>query len=175
MGREGSEIIPIAIYKQALLMLDRAVKSSSLYAHLRERGLDYSGAWDTLNAEIPQLMKGAMSFYPEIRAAYQLLPMFREWLVEDVLERNYQDVPDGLEAPVRHANDQDAPEWLKEALSIPAVEHSEPERDGPIPQYPQLRRQCLTLPGRVRRNSRKRMLPSPLNLTSRPMPINIGI
>ncbi len=131
---------PIAIYKQALLMLDRAVKSSSLYAHLRERGLDYSGAWDTLNAEIPQLMKGAMSFYPEIRAAYQLLPMFREWLVEDVLERNYQDVPDGLEAPVRHANDQDAPEWLKEALSIPAVEHSEPERDGantPVPPAPE--------------------------------------
>ena len=121
---------PVTIYEQALLMLDRAVESSSLHAHLRDRDLDYGGAWDTLNAEMPQLMEGAMRFYPEIRAAYQLLPMFREWLVEDILERNYQDVSDGLNAPVRHANDLDAPEWLKEALSAPAVEHSEPEQDG---------------------------------------------
>lgn len=131
---------PVRLYRQALLMLDRAVESSYLGNYLRDQDLDYSDAQDTLNAELPQLMVNAMTFYPEIEAAYQFLPMFREWLVEDILERYYQDVPDGLDAPARHANDPDAPEWLKEALSVPAVEHSELEQDRantPAPPAPE--------------------------------------
>ena len=127
---------PIALYEQALLMLDRAVESSYLHGHFRDRNLDYTGAWDMLSTELPQLMEGAITSYPEIRAAYHLLPMFREWLIEDILERSYQDVPDGLNAPARHADDPDAPEWLKEALSVPAVEHSEPEQDEANPPAP---------------------------------------
>ena len=64
---------PIALYRQALLMLDRAVGNSSLSRHLRDRDLDYSAAQDALGAEMSQLMNGAMTSYPEIKAAYQLL------------------------------------------------------------------------------------------------------
>ena len=131
---------PIAIYRQALLMLDRAV-DSTLSRHLRDRDLDYSAAQDALNAEMPQLMNGAMSSYPEVKAAYQLLPMFQEWLIEDILERCYQDVPDGLDAPARHASDPDAPSWLKEALSVPDADRSEPGQDGgniPTPPAPEV-------------------------------------
>ena len=132
---------PVAIYRQALLMLDRAVGSSSLSRHLRDRDLDYSAAQDALNAEMPQLMNGAMTSYPEVKAAYQLLPMFREWLIEDILERYYQDVPDGLDAPARHVSDPDTPNWLKEALSVPSAGRSEPGQDGrntPAPPAPEV-------------------------------------
>nr|WP_325259171.1 LPD11 domain-containing protein [uncultured Oscillibacter sp.] len=132
---------PIAIYRQALLMLDRAVGSSSLSRRLRDRDLDYSAAQDALGAEMSQLTNGAMTSYPEIKAAYQLLPMFREWLIEDILERYYQDVPDGLDAPARHANSPNAPKWLKEALSAPATGRSEPGQDGgntPTPPAPEV-------------------------------------
>ena len=127
---------PIALYRQALLMLDRAVGSSSLSRHLRDRDLDYSATQDALGAEMSQLMNGAMTSYPEIKAAYQLLPMFREWLIEDILERYYQDVPDGLDAPVRHASDPGTPNWLKEVLSVPGADHSRPEQDGGNPPAP---------------------------------------
>ena len=131
---------PIALYRQALLMLDRAVGNSSLSRHLRDRDLDYSAAQDALGAEMSQLMNGAMTSYPEIKAAYQLLPMFREWLIEDILERYYQDVPDGLDAPVRHASDPGTPNWLKEVLSVPGAEHSGPKQEGgntPAPPVPE--------------------------------------
>ena len=50
------------------------------------------------------------------------------------------DVPDGLDAPVRHASDPDAPNWLKEALSVPGAGRSEPGQDGantPAPPAPE--------------------------------------
>ncbi len=66
--------------------------------------------------------------------------MFREWLIEDILERYYQDVPDGLDAPVRHASDPGTPNWLKEVLSVPGAEHSGPKQEGgntPAPPVPE--------------------------------------
>ena len=52
-------VTPVTLYEHALKILDRAVKSSGLYPHLRDRDLDYNGAVDALNAELPQLMEQA--------------------------------------------------------------------------------------------------------------------
>ncbi|MDE7243659.1 MAG: hypothetical protein K2O18_06755, partial [Oscillospiraceae bacterium] len=120
-------VTPVALYEDAVRILDGAVKNSSLYHHLRDRDLDYDSAAEALNAEMPQLMEAAKG-YPDIMAAYQSLPMFREWLVEDILERNYQDVvTDQRLAPERYANSPDAPEWVRNS---PVVDNSEPERAG---------------------------------------------
>ena len=112
-------VTPVTLYEDALTILDRAVRTSSLYPHLRDRDLDYDRAAEALNAEMPQLMEAARG-YPDIMAAYQNLPLFREWLVEDLLERNYQDVvTDQRLAPERYANSPDAPEWAKSTSPVP--------------------------------------------------------
>ena len=105
-------------------------------------------------------MKHVATGYPDIMAAYHTLPRFREWLIEDLMERNYQDVSlDQRDAPDRHSKDADVPEWAKGAPPTPkpqyvrwsvkgpierqnpapavsAAGHSEPEQDGadtPVP------------------------------------------
>ncbi len=98
---------------------------SSLSQYLRDRDLDYNEAADTLNAEMPDLMEAARA-YPDILAAFHSLPMFREWLVEDLMERRYQDViTDPRLAPERYADSPDAPDW---ARAVPAADRSEPEQ-----------------------------------------------
>ena len=120
-------VTPVTLYEKAYQILDRAVRTSSLYPHLRDRDLDYDGAANALNAEMPQLMEAAR-FNPDIMAAYQALPMFSEWLVEDILESYYQDVViDQRLAPERYADSPDAPAWARKP---PAVDNSEPEQAG---------------------------------------------
>ena len=130
-------VTPATLYETTLKILDRAIRNSSIYPHLRDRDLDYDGAADALNAEMPQLMEAAQG-YPDIIAAFHSLPMFREWLVEDLMERHYQDVvTDPRLAPERYANSPVAPEWTREA---PAADHSEleqPEAGAEIPPAPE--------------------------------------
>ena len=80
---------------------------------------------NALNAEMPELIETAKG-YPDIMAAFQSLPMFREWLVEDLMEHHYQDVvTDPRLAPERYADSPDAPEWARD---VSAAAHSEPEQ-----------------------------------------------
>ncbi len=54
---------------------------------------------------------------PALYEAYNTLPKFREWLVEDVLECNYQDVIlDMRDAIERYADTSEVQEWAKIAL-----------------------------------------------------------
>ena len=118
-------VTPVTLYETALKILDRAIGNSSLSQYLRDRDLDYNEAADTLNAEMPDLIEAARA-YPDILAAFHALPMFREWLVEDLMERHYQDViTDPRLAPERYADSPDAPDW---ARAVPAADHSEPEQ-----------------------------------------------
>ena len=118
-------VTPVTLYETALKILDRAIGNSSLSQYLRDRDLDYNEAADTLNAEMPDLMEAARA-YPDILAAFHSLPMFREWLVEDLMERRYQDViTDPRLAPERYADSPDAPDW---ARAVPAADRSEPEQ-----------------------------------------------
>ena len=118
-------VTPVTLYEKALTILDRTVWNSSHFNFLYDRDLDYDEAADALNAEMPDLIEAARG-YPDILAAFHSLPMFREWLVEDLMERSYQDViMDPRLAPERYADSPDCPEW---ARKVPAVDHSEPEQ-----------------------------------------------
>ena len=111
---------PVDLYRDALNTINQVVRDSSLYAYLRDPTTSYDAAKDTLDDEIASYMEWAGESNPELFDAYASLPKFREWLVEDVLERNFQDVVlDNRDAIDRHQLDADAPEWI----------HSGPVRD----------------------------------------------
>jgi len=113
------EVEPITLYRDTLEMLDKAVKNSSLRDYFHEPETDYDTAKDTLDNEIADYMEEIASDHPDNADAYLSLPMFREWLVEDLMERNYQDIIfDSEIAPERHMNDPDAPDWAKQSAQV---------------------------------------------------------
>ena len=158
-------VSPVTLYRDLLKMVDREINRGGwLYEQLRDRSNDYDTAKEALESELYAYVKHVASGYPDIMAAYHTLPKFREWLIEDLIERNYQDVSlDRRDAPDRHSNDADAPEWAhgapptpkpkyvtlsakgpirrqEPAPAVPAVEHSEPEQaesNTPAPPVPE--------------------------------------
>ena len=51
--------------------------------------------------------------------ALHTLPKFSEWLIEDILERNYAWAPSAPKrATERYADTPDAPEWVRKTLSM---------------------------------------------------------
>ena len=106
---------PVEIYREALSMLSDVVRQSSFYSYLRDRETDYDGAAAELDNELGFFINEIAESQPELYDAFQSLPMFRAWMVEDILERTYQDVvTDSRDAIERHTGDADAPEWAKE-------------------------------------------------------------
>jgi N12 class adenine-specific DNA methylase len=106
---------PVEIYREALSMLSDVVRQSSFYSYLRDRETDYDGAAAELDNELGFFINEIAESQPELYDAFQSLPMFRAWMVEDILERTYQDVvTDSRDAIERHTGDVDAPEWAKE-------------------------------------------------------------
>lgn len=128
VGKSAAEI-----YREALSMLSDVVRQSSFYSYLRDRGTDYDSAAEELNNELGFFINEIAESQPDLYDAFQSLPMFRAWMVEDILERTYQDVvTDSRDAIERHAGEADAPEWAKEAGAVPeqtAVENPEPVKD----------------------------------------------
>ena len=156
------EVSPVTLYRDALAMVDREISRGGLGFDMREHTISFDAARSKVADELSSYLSFVASGYPDIMTAYQTLPKFREWLIEDILERNYRgaavDAPDG---PERHANDPDAPEWARGAPPVPkaeyvtwsakgllkrpaqnapTVERSEPEQDGdstlapPVPE-----------------------------------------
>ncbi len=120
---------PITLYRDTLEMLDKAVKNSALRDYFREPETDYDAALDTLDTEIGYYMEEIAADHPNMAEAYLNLPMFREWLVDDLLEHNYQDIiADPRIAPERYAGDPDMPDWAKQ----PAPAQGVPMQDTPI-------------------------------------------
>ncbi len=120
---------PITLYRDTLEMLDTAVKNSALRDYFREPETDYDAALDTLDTEIAYYMEEIAADHPNMAEAYLNLPMFREWLVDDLLEHNYQDIiADPRIAPERYAGDPDMPDWAKQ----PAPAQGVPMQDTPI-------------------------------------------
>ena len=106
---------PVEIYREALSMLSDVVRQSSFYSYLRDRETDYDGAAAELDNELGFFINEIAESQPELYDAFQSLPMFRAWMVEDILERTYQDVvTDSRDAIERHTGDADVPEWAKE-------------------------------------------------------------
>ena len=106
VGKEWA-VSPVTLYRDILAMVDREINRGGwVYEQLRDRSNDYDTAKEALESELYAYVKHVASGYPDIMAAYHTLPKFREWLIEDLMERNYQDVSlDQRDAPDRHSND----------------------------------------------------------------------
>lgn len=117
-------ISPVRLYRDALAHLTDVVRQSGFYGYLRDRDTDYDSAKDELDTELAYFMEEIAESQPALYEAYTSLPMFREWLAEDILEHTYQDFQtDSRDSIDQHIGDNDAPEWIKEA----AADISEPE------------------------------------------------
>lgn len=123
------EVSPVSLYREALNTLVDVVRQSSFYDYLRDRDTDYDSAKDELDTELNYYLEEIAQSQPDLHDAFHL-PMFREWLVEDILERTYQDyIIDNRDAIAQHADDPDAPEWAREAEAAPVMEKG-PEPSG---------------------------------------------
>lgn len=113
---------PITIYREALELLDQEVKRSSLSSYLRDRDTDIDEAKDELDDALAHYIEEIGPENPELADAYLSLPMFREWLVEDLLERNYQDYSlDSRDSIERNVGEPDFPEWAREETKAPTT------------------------------------------------------
>ncbi len=118
-------VSPVTLYRELLEMTDREINRGGwLYEQLRNRINTYDSAKEALDGELYAYVKHVATGYPDMMAAYHTLPKFREWLIEDLMERNYQDVSlDQRDAPDRHSKDADAPEWAKGAPPTPKPQY----------------------------------------------------
>lgn len=132
---------PVTLYRETLDTLTAVVRQSGFYSYLRDRDTDYDSAKDELDTEIGYYMEEIAESQPALHEAYTTLPLFREWLVEDILERTYQDIQtDSRDCIAQHIGDSDAPDWVKETgagLSEPengAMEDNRPQEKNGQPE-----------------------------------------
>ncbi|MDE6591283.1 MAG: hypothetical protein K2K53_13285, partial [Oscillospiraceae bacterium] len=126
-------VSPVTLYWEALDMVDREISRDGLGFTLREHTVSYDKARENVADELLSYLLFVADGHPDMIAAYDTLPKFREWLIEDILERNYRgaaiDAPDG---PERHAHDPDAPEGARGAPPVPKAEYVTWRAKGPI-------------------------------------------
>lgn len=119
---------PVALYREALGTLVDVVRQSSFYDYLRDRDTEYDEAKDELDNELNYYLEEIAESQPDLHNAFVSLPLFREWMVEDILEHTYQDyITDNRDAIAQHAADPDAPEWAREAEAARALEQTAPD------------------------------------------------
>ena len=112
---------PVILYKHALDLLDKVIKKSDIYSYLYDHRTDYDEATTELLSDLSYYMEKAAGEYPDIMEAYRTLPKFREWLVADILERNYEWADVNIIpkcAPERYVDEPDAPEWVRQASAV---------------------------------------------------------
>ena len=109
-------VSPVTLYRDALDMVDREISRGWLYDQLRDPTADYDTAKEILEGEIDAYLNHVAGENSETITACKTLPKFREWLIEDLMERNYQDIAiDPRDALERYADNPDVPEWAKGA------------------------------------------------------------
>jgi hypothetical protein len=101
---------PRILYKRYLSRLVEEIRRSEINPFLRDR--------DTLAIEAETVIgdwldtAAKSDAYPGLFDALSL-PDFREWLIEDILDRTYQDVSIGSDGVVQHENNANSPDWVK--------------------------------------------------------------
>ena len=138
-GREADTPAPAAealadgpaLYREALALADRALRENVVYSYLRDRDTDYDSAREELGVAIDEYMESLEDQRPMLVQAYHTLPLFRDWLLEDLLERYYQDVTiDPRDSVEKHAEEADAPDWIRGNAVEPAP--VPPEQEAPV-------------------------------------------
>ena len=113
-AKESLSRNPRRLYEAALPELVKMVKQSEIYPFLRDRDTDVVEAQRELYAEVDNLLAGLKDKSPALYEAYTTLPDFREYLVEDILQRTYQDVAaDSHTSVEQHEKEANAPAWVR--------------------------------------------------------------
>ncbi len=100
---------PRVLYKKVLPKLTEALRNHRGYSYLRDRE---TGAYEA-ETFIAEFLDETADDFPGLRDAFNL-PQFRAWLIEDLLDRTYQDVASGGDGISQHERLIDAPEWVKQ-------------------------------------------------------------
>jgi N12 class adenine-specific DNA methylase len=102
---------PRILYKKYLPKLLAEILQGELYSFLRDRETEATAAADAIGNFLN--VAAGSGDYPGLSEALDL-PNFRDWLLEDILDRTYQDVT-GYKAGAAQRNETaaDAPDWVK--------------------------------------------------------------
>ena len=131
-GTSQTTPTPKQLYEAVLPELTALVEQSQIYPFLRDRDTDVLEAQDELAGKLDELLEGMKDSSPDLYEAYTTLPEFREYLIDDILERTYQDVTTDTRTSVeQHEDDPSAPDWVSADTSEPstALGGSEPQTE----------------------------------------------
>jgi len=103
---------PRVLYKRYLTELAEEIAQNEIYPFLRDPDTEPDEAEDAIGAFVDA---AAAEGYPGLEEAFALSD-FREWLIEDILDRTYQDVSIGGDGVELHERDADAADWVQRPL-----------------------------------------------------------
>ena len=102
------------VYKECLYSMLDAVQQSEIYPYLRNRDVDADEAEKELRNKIDELLEQNAKTAPLHLEASQNWENFKDWLVEDIFQRTYQDViTDRRDAVALYQDSKDAPQWVR--------------------------------------------------------------
>jgi len=105
---------PRILYRKYLPLLLEEIRKGELYPFFRERDTNVFIAETEIGKELDLYADGFREKDPAFFEAYAFLPQFREWLIDDILERTYQDVRVGNKNNLtKHESREDCPDWAK--------------------------------------------------------------
>lgn len=113
-GRESALKDSRCVYKECLYSMLDAVQQSEIYPYLRDRDVDADEAEKELRNKIDELLEQNAKTAPLYLEASQNWENFKDWLVEDIFQRTYQDViTDRRDAVALYQDSKDAPQWVR--------------------------------------------------------------
>lgn len=113
-GQESALKDSRCVYKECLYSMLDAVQQSEIYPYLRDRDVDADEAEKELRNKIDELLEQDAKTAPLYLEASQNWENFKDWLVEDIFQRTYQDViTDRRDAVALYQDSKDAPQWVR--------------------------------------------------------------
>ena len=113
-GQESALKDSRCVYKECLYTMLDAVQQSEIYPYLRDRDVDADEAEKELRNKIDELLEQNAETAPLYLEASQNWENFKDWLVEDIFQRTYQDMmPDSRDEVALYQNDPHAPQWVR--------------------------------------------------------------
>lgn len=131
-GQESALKDSRCVYKECLYSMLDAVQQSEIYLYLRDRDVDADEAEKELRNKIDELLEQNAKTAPLYLEASQNWENFKDWLVEDIFQRTYQDViTDRRDAVALYQDSKDAPQWVR-GIMVPYVLYSVAESGGEL-------------------------------------------
>lgn len=113
-GQESALKDSRCVYKECLYTMLDAVQQSEIYPYLRDRDVGADEAEKELRNKIDELLEQNAETAPLYLEAGEKWENFKDWLVEDIFQRTYQDMmPDSRDAVALYQNDPHSPQWVR--------------------------------------------------------------